>query len=78
MTGARDGDVGEPGVEQVRVDAGIGVHEHAVGCEPLRAVAVDGVAVVEMAMLASAKFNLPIVVEASSYPSVRCNKLDDS
>ena len=52
MAGAGDGDVAEAGVEQVRVDAGIGVHEDALGGEALGTVAGDGVAVVEMAVLA--------------------------
>ena len=38
MAGAGDGDVGEAGVEQVRVDAGIGVNEDAFGSEALGAV----------------------------------------
>ena len=32
VTGAGNGDVPEPGVEQVRMDAGISVHEDALGC----------------------------------------------
>ena len=31
MAGAGDGDVGEAGVEKIRVDAGIGVDENAFG-----------------------------------------------
>jgi hypothetical protein len=33
MAGAGDGDVGEAGVEQVRVDPGIGVNEEAFSGE---------------------------------------------
>jgi hypothetical protein len=51
VAGARDGDVGEAGVEQVRVDAGIGVNEDAFGGKALGAVTGNGVAVVEMTML---------------------------
>ena len=52
MAGAGDGDVGEAGVEQVRVDARISVNEDAFGGKALGAVTGDGVAVVEMTMLA--------------------------
>ena len=52
VAGAGDGDVAEAGVEQVRVDAGVGVNENAFGGEALGAVAGDGIAVVEMTMLA--------------------------
>jgi len=38
VAGARNGDVGEAGVEQVRVDAGVGMDEDAFGGEALRAV----------------------------------------
>src|ERR1039458_3425979 len=47
----RDGNVGEAGVEQVWVDAGIAVNEDAFCSESLRAVTGDGVAVIEMAIL---------------------------
>ena len=64
MAGARDGDVGEAGVEQVRVDAGIGVNEDAFGSKALGAVTGNGVAVVEMTMLVGAEFDVAVVVEA--------------
>jgi hypothetical protein len=43
---------GNPGVERIRVDAGIGVDENAFGGQALRAMTGDGAAVVEMTMLA--------------------------
>ena len=64
MAGAGDGDVPEAGVEQIRVDAGIGVNEDALGREALGAVTGDGVAVVEMTMLAGVELDLAVVVEA--------------
>jgi hypothetical protein len=64
VAGAGDGDVGEAGVEQVRVDAGIGVNEDAFGGKALGAVTGDGVAVVEMTMLAGVELDLAVVVEA--------------
>jgi hypothetical protein len=51
MAGAGDGDVTETGVEQVRVDSGVGVHQNALGGEALGTVARDSVTVVEVAML---------------------------
>lgn len=48
VAGAGEGDVGEAGVEQVGVDAGIGVNEDAFGGEALGTVTGDGIAVVEM------------------------------
>ena len=51
MAGARDGDVAETGVEQVWVNAGVGIDQDALGGESLGAVTGDGVAVIEMAML---------------------------
>ena len=52
VAGARRGDVGEAGVEEARVDAGIGVNEGRVRGKALAAVTGNGVAVVEMTMLA--------------------------
>jgi hypothetical protein len=51
MAGTRYGDVSEAGVDEVRVDPGIGVHKDALGGKPLGTVAGDSVAVVEVAML---------------------------
>lgn len=41
MAGTRDGNVGKTGVEQVRVNAGVGLNEDAFCGEALRAVAGD-------------------------------------
>jgi len=64
VASARDGDVAEAGVEQVRVDTGIGVNENAFGGEPLGAMTGDGIAVVEMTMLVGVEFDPAVVVEA--------------
>ena len=58
VAGPGDGDVGEAAVEQVWVDASIGVDEDAFGGEALGAVTGDGVAVVEMTMLRGVELNL--------------------
>ena len=67
---ARDGNVGEAGVEQVWVDAGVAVHEDAFCSEPLGAMTGNGVAVVEMTMLVGVEFDLAVVVEADGYSCV--------
>ena len=65
MAGARHGNVGEACVEQVRVNAGVGVNEDALGGKPLRAVAGDGIAVIEVRMFAGIEFNPAIIAQAS-------------
>jgi hypothetical protein len=64
VAGARDGDVTETGVEQVRMDAGVGIDEDALGGETLRTVAGDGVTMVEVAMVLGVEFDLAVAVEA--------------
>jgi hypothetical protein len=61
---AGDRDVAKSRIEQFRVDAGIGVHEDALGGEALRTVTGDCVAVIEVAMFLGIKLNLSVVVEA--------------
>ena len=78
MAGAGDGDVAEAGVEQVGVDAGIGVNKDAFGGEALGAVTGDGVAVVEMPMLTGVELDLPVVVEAGGEATIGMDRLDDS
>jgi hypothetical protein len=63
LAGAGDGDVAKAGVEQVRVDAGIGIDQDALGGEALGTVAGDGVPVVEVAVLLGVELNLAVVVE---------------
>ena len=70
---ARDRNVAEAGVEQVRMDASIGVNEDAVGGDALGAVARDGVAVVKMTMISGAKLDLAVVVEARGDLASRSN-----
>ncbi len=65
VAGAGDRDIAEAGIEQVRVDTGIGVNENAFGGEALGAMTGDGIAVVEMTMLAGVELDLAVVVEAA-------------
>lgn len=44
-------------IEEVRVNTGVGMNEDALGGMPLRAVAGDSIAVVEMRMLAGIELN---------------------
>ena len=76
MAGAGDGDVAEAGVEQVRVDTGIGVNKDAVGSEALGTVARNGVAVVEMTMLVAVEFDLAAVVEADAQTTIGLDLLE--
>ena len=62
---AGDGNVSEAGVEEVRVNAGVGVHEDTLGSESLGTVAGDSVSMVEVAMLVGAELDLTVAVEAS-------------
>src|SRR6204780_4556442 len=75
---ARDGNVGEAGVEQVRVDAGIAVNEDAFGGKALGAVTGNGVAVIEMTMLVGVEFDLAVVVEADGQATIGVDRLDRS
>jgi hypothetical protein len=76
VASAGDRDVAETGVEQVRVDAGIGVNEDAFGGKALGAVTGNGVAVVEMTMLVGVEFDLAVVVEACRQPTIGMDRLD--
>ena len=76
MAGAGDGDVAEAGVEQVRVDAGVGMNEDALGGEALGAVTGDGVAVVEMTMLSGVELDLAAVVQAGGEATIGMDRLD--
>src|ERR1700722_11815039 len=76
VASTRDGDVAEAGVEQVRVDTGIGVDENAFGGEPLGAMTGDGIAVVEMTMLTAIEFDLAVVVEADGQATIGVDRLD--
>ena len=76
MAGTGDGNVAEAGVEQVGVDGGIGVNENVFGGEALGAMAGDGVAVVEMTMLAGVELDLAVVVEACTEPTIVMDGFD--
>ena len=47
------------------MNAGVGVNEDALGGKPLRAVAGDGIAVIEVRMFAGIEFNPAIIAQAS-------------
>ncbi len=59
------------------MDVGIGVNEDTFGGEALRAVTGDGVAVVEMTMLAGVELDLAVVVVAGGKAAVGMDCLDD-
>ena len=78
VTGAGDRDVAEPGVEQVWVDASVGVNEDTFGGKALGAVTRDGIAVVEMTMLVSVELYLAVVVEPGREPTIGIDGIDSS
>ena len=53
------------------MDSGIGVDEDPLGRQPLRAVAGDGVAVVEMPVNSGVEFDLTAIVEPGGNPAIR-------
>jgi hypothetical protein len=55
------------------VDVGIGVDKNAFGGKTLGAVTPNGVAMVEMAMLAGVELDLVVVVEACGHAAIRGN-----
>ena len=58
------------------MDAGVGVNEDAFGGEALGAVAGDGIAVVEMTMLAGFELDLAFVVEADGQATIGVDCFD--
>ena len=68
---ARDGNVGEAGVEQVWVDPGIAVNENAFGSKALGTVTRDDIAVVKMTILPCVKFDLATVVNTSGNVAIQ-------
>jgi hypothetical protein len=77
VAGSGDGDVGEPRVEQDWMNFSIGVHENSLGSQALGTVAGEGVAVVEMTILAGVEFDLAVVVEAGGKAAVGIDCFDE-
>ena len=59
------------------MDACIRVDEHTLGGETLGAVAGDGVAMIEVAILCGIEFDLAIVVESCNQATIGMDGLDD-
>ena len=78
MAGAGDRDVAEARVEQIRVDAGIGMNEDSFGSKALRAMTGYGIPVVEMPVLPGVELDLPAVVEAGGYTPIEMNRFDST
>src|SRR5258707_11401247 len=64
VRGARDGDVGKAGADELRVGPRVHVDEYSLGGDSLGAVGCDGVAMVEVPMRAVSK------VMGCSFPSI--------
>jgi len=63
MACAGHSDVSEPRVEQVRMDAGVGIHQDAFCRQTLGAMAGDGIAVIEVTVFNRIEVELAVVVE---------------
>ena len=59
------------------MDPGVSVNEDAFGGKALGAVTGDGIAVVEMTMLAGVKFDLAVVVEPGGHTTIGMNRVND-
>jgi len=81
VAGARDGNVAKPRIDEIRVNAGVSVHEHALGGKPLRTVTGDSIAMVKVAMLDWIEIDLAAGVEvgldSSIAASIGRNGIDD-
>ena len=58
VAGAGYRDIAKARIEQVRMDAGIGVHQDALGSEALCAVAGYGIAMIEVPLLCGVESDL--------------------
>src|SRR5271154_7017875 len=63
VAGAGNGDISKPGIEEVRVNTGIGIYEDALCSEALRAVAGDGIPVIKVTVLLGVEFYSAVVVK---------------
>ena len=59
------------------MNAGVGVNEDALGGEALGAVAGNGIAVVEMRMLAGVEFDLAVIAKACGDAAIGMDRFDD-
>lgn len=59
------------------MDAGIGMNENTLGGESLGAVAGDGIAVIEVAMLSGVELDLSTVVQAGREAAIGMDRFDD-
>jgi hypothetical protein len=66
-------DVTDAGVEQVRMNARVGVDEDAHGGESLGAVDGDCMAVIKVAVLGGVEFNLPVIVKLGGDTAIERN-----
>ena len=74
--GARDRNIRETEIDEIRMNGTVHVDEHAVGGQPLRTVAGDGVSVIEMRMLCGIELDIPVVFCAERNVPVSIDLLD--
>ena len=77
VAGAGNRDVSEAGIEEVRVDAGVGIYQDALCSEALRAVAGDSIPVVKVRMLFGIEFDSAVIVKTRGNESIRGDGLYD-
>ena len=77
MAGAGNRDVSEAGIEEVRVNAGVGIYQDALCSEALRAVAGDCIPVVKVTVLLGVEFYPAVIVKTRGNEPIRCDGLDD-
>ena len=65
MAGAGNRDISEAGIEEVRVNARVGIYQDALRSEALRAMAGDCVAMVKVTVLLGVEFYPAVIVKTS-------------
>jgi hypothetical protein len=69
--------VSKAGIEEVRVDARVGIYQDALCSEALRAVAGDCIPVVKVRVLFGIKIDSAVIVKTCCNESIRRHRLDD-
>jgi hypothetical protein len=76
VAGAGNRDVSKAGIEEVRVNAGVGIYEDALCSEALRAVAGDCITVIKVAVLLGVKFYPAVIIKTGGNNPARRDGLN--
>ena len=71
VAGAGNRDVSKAGIEEIRVDAGIGIYQDALSGEALRAVAGDRIPVIKVTVLLGIEFYPAVVIKTRGNQAIR-------